>query len=178
MAAPFPYEAVAGAATDPAESEAANLYRQYAWVARLADEMNAETELDLKRTMQFVHHARQFRHWFDALQARVTAGTHTQGQIGDILAGVFGAKRCAWPTRSAMNADFQEIYNAAGTAADWIDANAADYKQGWSINKEVSPGVMTDDPIKVAKPAGVATRIADFRGLFASSQVAIAALRR
>lgn len=173
MAAPFPYESVAGAVTDMAESDAANLYRQYAWVARLVDEMNGETELDLKKTMQLVFHARQLRARHEALQARVTHGTHTQAQIGDIVQGVFLAKKCSWASRAAMNADLTAIYNAAGVAADWVEANAGDYKQGYSINKEVSPGVMTDEPLKIAKPAGVASRLADFRALFAASPAAV-----
>ena len=169
MPAPFPYEAVAGTVTDAAESDAANLYRQYAWIARLLDEMNAEAELDLKKTMQLVFYARQLRARHEALQARVTAGTHTQAQIGDIVQGVFLAKKCSWASRAAMNADLTAIYNAAGVVADWIEANARGYKQGYSVNREISPGVMTDDPIKIVKPAGVATRVADFRNLFAAN---------
>lgn len=169
MTAPFPYEAVAGAVVDPAENEALNLYRQYAWVARLLDEMNAEAELDLKRTMQLVFHCRKFRECLDTLQAHVTAGTHTPARIGDVIRGVFGAKKCAWATLAGMNADLAAIYNAAGAAADWIEANAGGYKRGYSVNREISPGVMTDDPIKIVKPAGVATRVADFRNLFAAN---------
>lgn len=172
MAAPFPYEAVAGAQTDPVEAEALNLYRQYAWIARLVDEMNNETELDLKRTMQLVFHARQFRALFDALQARIAAGTHTQAQIAAVIEGMFAVKKCTWATRTAMNVDLQAIYAASGTAADWIEANAASYKTGYSVNKELSPGVMTDEPIKITKPAGVAIRIADFRALFAANAAA------
>ena len=73
MAAPYPYNAVAGVPDDIAESDAVNLLRQYTWVARLVDEMNLDIELDLKRTMQLVFHCRQFRAWFDTLQARITA---------------------------------------------------------------------------------------------------------
>lgn len=175
MAAPFPYEAVAGAQADPAEPEALNLYRQYVWVARLVDEMDAETELDLKRTMQLVFHARRFRSIYDALQARIAAGTHTQAQITAVIEAMFAFKRCAWATRAAMIADLQAIHVAAGTAADWIEANASGYKQGYSVNKEISPGVMTDEPIKVVKPAGVAARLSDFRALFAAKTAAIKA---
>lgn len=168
MAAPFPYESVAGAVTDSAESEALNLYRQYAWIARWVDEMNTDIDLDLKKTMQLVFHSRKFRTWFDILQAHVTAGTHTQAQISDIVQGVFFAKKCSWATRAAMNSDLQAIYNMAGIVADWIEANASDYKQGYSINKEIAPGVMTDDPVKITKSTAVATRLSDFRALFAA----------
>lgn len=167
MAAPFPYESVSGAITDKAESEAVNFYRQYSWVARLIDEMSLQSDLDLKRTMQLVFHARALRICYDTLQAHVAAGTHTQVQIGDIVQGVFATKKCTWATRAAMNTDLQTIYNTSGVVADWIEANAADYKAGWSINKEVSPGVMSDDPIKIVKTAAVATRLSDFRALFA-----------
>src|SRR5688572_25694521 len=171
MAAPFPYEATAGAVTDVAETEALNLYRNYSWVARLADEMNVEAELDLKRTMQLVFHARQLRRWHEALQTHI-GDTHTAAQIADVIEGVFNAKRCRWATRAAMNADFTAIYSAAGALADWIEANAAEYKQGYSVNKEISPGVMTDDPIKVAKPPAAASRLSDFRNLFAANTMA------
>lgn len=173
MAAPFPYEAVAGAITDPAEGDANKLFRNYAWVARLAEEMSAETELDLKRTMQLVFHSRQLRIFYEALQARVTAGTHTTVQIGDVIEGMFAYKKCRWASRSAMLADLAAIYAAAGTIADWVEANASDYKQGYSINKEVSSGVMTDEPIKTAKPAGIANRLSNFRALFAASAAAL-----
>lgn len=166
MAAPFPYDSVAGVADDAAERDAAHLYANYKWIARLVDQLNDATDLDLKQVMQLVFHSRQFRLAYDSLQARISAGTHTQTQIGDILQGVFLLKKCSWATRAAMNSDLSTIYNTAGTVADWIEANASNYKEGYSVNKEVSPGVMTDEPIKIAKPTGVATRIANFRSLF------------
>lgn len=144
-----------------------SLYRQYAWVARLADEMNTESDLDLKRTMQLVFHARELRRLHEMLQARINS-THTAAQIADVIEGVFAAKRCRWASRSAMNADFSALYAGSGALVDWIEANAADYKQGYSVNKEVSPGVVTDEPIKIAKGEHIAARIADLRGLFAA----------
>lgn len=173
MPAPFPYEAAAGVSRDAIESEAVNLFVNYMWVARLVDEMNSESVLDNKRAMQFVAHARQMRRWYEILQARIGA-SHTQVQIADVIEAMFAVKKCRWASRAAMNADLQAIYAASGTVADWIEANAGDYKQGYSINKEISPGVMTDEPIKVAKPAGVTSRLFDFRALFATNTVAAA----
>ena len=166
MAAPFPYEGVAGASTDPAESEALNLYRQYTWVARLLSEMDAEAEIDLKRVMQIVFHCRKFRSWRDELQARI-GGTHTAQQILDVIEGVFAAKKCRWATRNAMQQDLLDIYTDAGTLADWIDTNAPEYKDGFSTNVVLADGVMTDVPVKRAKPPALATRIAAFRSRFA-----------
>lgn len=171
MAAPFPYEAVSGAVLDAAEGEAMALYRQFAWVARLSDEMNTEAELDLKRTMQLVFHARSLRRFHEMLQARINS-THTPAQIADVIEGVFAAKKCRWASRSAMNADLAALYTNSGALADWIEANAADYKQGYSVNKEISPGVMTDEPIKVSKPSGLASRLTDFRALFSATAAA------
>jgi len=166
MTAPFPYDGIAGAATDPAEGEAANLHRQYCWIARLADEMNAEVELDLKRTMQLVFHCRTFRQWYDALQARIGQG-HTQAQIGDILQGLFALKKCIWATRAAMLQDLQGIYDDAGTVSAWIEANAAQYKQGFSTNVVVNDqGDMSDTPIKTTKTTAIATRISTIRARF------------
>jgi hypothetical protein len=165
MAAPFPYESVAEARTDPAEAEAMNLYRQYAWIARLSDEMNNETVVDLKRTMQIVFHCRQFRRWYDVLQARI-GKSHTAQLIADVIESVFATKKCRWLTRLVLQQDLSNIYAEAGALADWIEANAAEYKQGYSVNKEVSPGVMTDEPIKRFKSEDIATRISNFRALF------------
>lgn len=173
MAIPFPYEGTAGAVTDQAEGETVNLYRQFVWVARLVDEMNAATDLDLKKTMQLVFHSRKFREVYEALQARITAGTHTQAQIADIIEGVFGAKKCKWATRAAMLSELAGLYTAAGNAADFIEANAGAYKTGYSINKITDSGGMTDEPIKIAKHAGVATRLTDFRALFGANASAL-----
>lgn len=174
MVAPFPYEAVAGAVRDVIEAEALNLFANYAWVVRLADEMNAEKEIDLKRAKNLVFHARQFRFWYDALQARVSAGSHTQAQIADVIEGVFGAKKCRWPTRLVMNADLSALHAAFGALADWIETNAGQYKQGYSVLKEISPGVDTDESIKIAKPAAAASRLSEFRALFAANTAALA----
>lgn len=172
MAAPFPYEATAGAVRDVIEAEALNLFANYMWTARLADEMNTEAEIDLKRAKQLVFHARQLRRWYDALQAHITDGTHSQAQIADVIEGIFAVKKCRWATRLAMNADLTALYAASGTLADWIEANAGQYKQGYSVLKEISPGVDTDESIKIAKPAAAATRLAEFRALFAANAVA------
>lgn len=165
MPAPFPYDSQAGVANDRIEAEARNLILHYSWVARLVDEMNAEVALDLKRTMQLVLHGRQFRRWYEELNARIGNG-HTQAQIADVLEAIFLFKKMRWPTRAAMNADLAAIYNACGVASDWFEANVGTYKNGYSINREIAPGVMTDEPIKVTKTTAIATRLSDFRALF------------
>ena len=163
MVAPFPYEGVAGATADPAESEAANLYRHYSWLARLADEMNDEAELDLKRAMQIVFHCRQFVHGFDVLQ---TTHTDRLDEVAGVVLGTFAAKKCVWASEAEMEDDLASIQAAALDLADWIEANASEYKQGYSINKEIAPGVMTDEPIKVDKPEELATRLTNYRALW------------
>jgi len=160
MPAPFPPEAIAGAAVDPAESEALNVYRNYAWLARLADEMDAAANLDLKRVKQIVGHARQYRRWYDALAARGVAAR-------DQVEGTFAVKKCTWLTRAAMVADLLAIYDAALVLADWVETNEAGYKSGYSTNIVLdAAGNTTDTPIVAAKSLGMATQIATFRALF------------
>jgi len=160
MPAPFPPEGVAGASVDPAEAEALNLYRNYAWLARHADEMDTAANLDLKRVMQIVGHARQFRRWHDALTARGAAAR-------DQVEGTFAVKKCTWATRAAMVADLAAIYSAVGTLADWIETNEAGYKTGYSTNIVLdAAGNLSDTPITVAKSIAVATQITTFRALF------------
>jgi len=160
MPAPFPPEGVAGAAVDPAESEALNLYRNYAWLARLADEMDAAADLDLKRVMQIVGHARQYRRWYDALAARGVAAR-------DQVEGTFAVKKCTWLSRAAMVADLATIYSAAGTLSDWIETNEAGYKTGYSTNIVLdAAGNLSDTPIVAAKSLDMATQLATFRVLF------------
>lgn len=160
MTAPFPIEATAGTKVDPAEAEALNLYRHYAWMARLSDEMHIDAELDLKRTMQLVMHIREYRRWHDALSAR------SQAQTIGIVEGIFAQKKCRWASQAEMGEDLAALHAAAGTVADWIEANAPEYKEGYSVNKEVAPGVITDEPIKVPKPQALGMKIAELRAQF------------
>ena len=150
MPAPYPYEAVAGRAVDPAEAEAINLYRQYGWLARLSEEMNAAANLDLKKTMQIVRHARQYRRWYDALQLR---GATARDQIEGFLL----VKKCRWATRVEMAADLLAIYDGALTLADGLDANVPEYKTGWSTNIINPEGNQTDMPIMTTKSPAVGT---------------------
>jgi len=164
MTAPFPPEAVAGTAVDPAESEASNLFAQYAWLARLSDEMTADPDLNLKRVMQLVLHARKFRQWHQALQAR-GAG------VADRIAAVFALKKCEWPTKAAMSAELATINTDANSLADWIELNAPGYKQGFATVKvaamdaEGAP-VLTDEAMTTAKPAAAAVQLTALRALF------------
>lgn len=166
MAAPFPPEALPGAVTDPAESEAHNLYMQYGHLARLWEAMSQDPEVDLKRVYQVVLHSRKFRQWFDALQARIGRG-HTAAQIGDMIAATFARKGVVWASRAAMNADLTAIYDNAGTVSTWADNNAAVYKTGFSRNIVVSDEVTTDEPVKITKTAQHTNFIASARALWA-----------
>lgn len=164
MAIQFPYQAVAGAAVDPAESEAANLYANLCWVARLADEMDADTELDLKRVMQLVLHCRKFRVWYEALQTRGVAAR-------PVIEGVLAAKKITWPTRAEMLADLSALYADCGTLADWIEANAAGYKAGYAktmvVGNEIDgTPIISDVAEKAAKPVAFGTRISALRARF------------
>ena len=161
---PFPYDGISGAVNDPAEAEAANLHAQLKWIARLADEMDADTELDLKRVMQIVTHARKFRVWFEALQARGVAAR-------DVIEGALAAKKLRWDTRAEMLQDLTQLYDDCGTLADWIEANAAEYKAGFARTKVLAMSadgtpVVTDEPIKAVKPAAFGTRVAALRARF------------
>ena len=178
MPLPRPYNGVAGAVNDPAESEAQNLFTQYAWVYRLATEMNAEAQLDVKRAFQIALHTRKFRAWYDALQVRAARETlsadpdyptvRPAGEILDIIRGMFESRKARWPTKAAMVADLVELRTDCGTLYDWMEANQAEYKTAFSTNRVVNAaGDMTDDPIKIAKPAAFATRIATFSAKYA-----------
>ncbi len=158
MAAPFPYDGMAGAINDPAEAEARNLHENYKWIARLADEMDAESELDLKRCMQIVLHCRKFRLWYEALAPRASGM--------DAIEGHFAMKKCRWSSAAACKKDLGDLYADAGALADWIEANVPEYKQGFAIVKVVSDGVLTDEPIKRAKPPELADRLTAFRSRF------------
>lgn len=159
MALPFPPEITAG--HNPAEGEAAGLYGNYAWIARLADEMAAEELLDLKRVQQLVLHARKFRGAYSALSARGAGAL-------DAIEGLFLLKGCRWARRQDMVADLAQLFDDCGAIADWIEANEARYKAGFSTNVVREDGAVTDEPVKVEKPAGVATRLVVLRGRFSA----------
>lgn len=159
MVAPFPPEVDDG--RDPAESEALNLYANFAWLARLADEMDDETTLDLKKVYQIVLHARKFRDWLDALQARI--GTRTAADIGGVILAAFGLRKVVWASVATMNTDLQSIYTDCGTVSAWADANAAAYKTGFSTNTVVSDDVTTDVPVTITKTTQIATFLTNFR---------------
>ena len=160
MPAPFPYNAVAGVANDPAESEAENLVAQYSWLARWSDEMNKDVDLDYKKLAQFAFHCRQFRRWYDTLQARGAAN------IGDQIEGAFLRRKMKWGNRAAMNSDLTDIYTAAGTIYDWIVTNMQEARNYTTAQFDANFENQTDVPVKVTKPAAVATRVQQFRGLF------------
>ena len=66
-----------------------------------------------------------------------------------------------------MLADLTGLYADAGMLADWVEANAAEYKTGFSTNVVVdAQGNMSDVPVKRAKPLAFATRLAAFRTRF------------
>ena len=160
MPAPFPYNAVSGVANDPAESEAENLVTQYSWLARWSDEMNKDADLDYKKLAQFTFHCRQFRRWYDALQARGAAN------IGDQIEGAFLRRKMRWLTPLLMRQDLQNIYTAAGTIYDWIVVNMQEARTYTAIQFDANFENQTDVPVKVPKPAPVSTRVQQFRGLF------------
>ena len=159
MPAPFPYNALAGVANDPAESEAENLVGQYSWLARWSDEMNKDVDLDYKKLAQFAFHCRKFRFWYDALQARGNAAL-------DPIQGAFLKRKMSWGNRAAMSSDLQGIYTAAGTIYDWIVANMQEARNYTTARFDANFENQTDIPVKVVKPAAVATRVQQFRGLF------------
>lgn len=172
MAAPFPPEGVPGSSLDPAEPEALHLYRNYMWLARCAEQLTIAAQHDRKIAMQLVDHARWYREAYEKLQARIN-DTHTPAQLAATIERLFAFKEVKWAARAAMTADLAAIYDAAGIAADWIDANANSYNdEGFSINKRIAPGVYTDEPIKEAKEPAVTARIANFRALFGPSPAA------
>lgn len=159
MSAPFPYNAVSGVANDLAESEAENLVAQYIWLARWSDEMNKDVDLDYKKLAQFAFHCRKFRFWYDALQARIPLPL-------DAIEGAFLRRKMRWLTRLLMQQDLQDIYNAAGTIYDWIVANMQEARNYTTAQFDANFENQTDVPVKVAKPAAVATRVQQFRQLF------------
>jgi hypothetical protein len=160
MPAPAPYDGVSGAVQDPAESEALNLYRQYAWLYRWSNEMNTDADLDLKKLAQFAFHCRKYRMWYDALVAR---GVPARA----VIEGAFAFKKATWPTRAAMLQDLQAIYDGAGTIYDWIKVNATEARRYTTVTFDANFEVQSDEPIKVAKPPALATRVGAFRALFA-----------
>ena len=160
MPAPFPYNAIAGVANDPAESEAENLVTQYSWVARWSDEMDKDTDLDYKKLAQFAFHCRKFRVWYDALQVRGAAN------IGDAIEGTFLRRKMKWGNRAAMNSDLTAIYDAAGVIYAWIVANMQEARSYTTAQFDANFENQTDVPVKIAKPVAVATRVSQFRALF------------
>lgn len=167
MPAPFPYDAVAGVPNDPAESEAANLYNQYKWLARWSDEINADaSELNLKKLAQLTFHCRKFRLYHEALQARI-GGTHSAIEISNCIEGMWLMKDLSWGNRSQMTADIAAIYAEAGTFSDWVIANQQAARQFTTLEFDSNFESQIDVPIVVPMPAAVANRIATLRGLFA-----------
>src|SRR3990167_2948984 len=160
MPAPFPYNAVAGVANDPAESEAENIVSQYCWLDGWSDEMNKDIDLDYKKLAQFAFHCRKFRFWYDALQARGAPN------IVDAIEGAFMLRKMKWGNRAAMNSDLTSIYNASGTIYDWIVVNMQEARSFTVVQFDANFENQSDVPVKIVKSPTVATRIQQFRGLF------------
>ena len=168
MPAPFPYDAVAGVPNDPAESEAVNLYNQYKWIARWSNEINQDAvNLNLKKLAQLTFHCRKFRVWYDALQAHITAATHTATEIGNCIEGVWLARDLTWGNRSQMNSDITAVYDGSGVFYDWVKANQQQARNYTTAQFDENFENQTDVPIVISMPAAVATRVAALRGLFA-----------
>lgn len=172
MTIPFPYDAVAGGAVDPAEAEAHNLLSNLKWVARLIDEMEAEPGLNRKRRAQLVLHAQKFRQWYEALEARGV-------EARDVIEGVLAAGKVRWGAQAAMVQDLAQLYDDCGEIVTWMDANMP----GWRtepISQNVpafdqSGNVVgySDSAVEDVKPPALATRLITLRSRFgARPQVA------
>lgn len=163
---PYPYDAVPGVMDDPAERSAQGLSRSLSWLARIADQMNADAQYNLKLGKQLTEFCETYRRFYDELQAMIAAGTHSKELIAEIVGKTLASRKVSWPTVSQMNDDLLKLYNTAKDTAAWMEANAAQYKQGYSTNRVIATGVDTDDAIKIAKPAGLAKTVGDLRVLF------------
>ena len=160
MPAPQPYDGHSGVFDDPAERLAPALHAQYKWLFRWSDEMDSDTDLDLKKLAQFTGHCRAFRQIYQEILT-------LSAEESDAVDGFFAFKQCRWPSRAAMKADLDALSAACLTAADWIDANMPEIRTGFATLRLTAGGRHVDDSIKIAKSAGVATKVAQFRALFA-----------
>lgn len=181
MTIPFPYNATAGVPNDPAEPEIIALYSQMAWIARLSNEMNGAAELNLKRVFQLVLHMRKYRSWFSKLDARRQregvsqdpdwAFNRPAGQIGAMIRGFLMAEKMTWASQAAMLTDLAALNTNCGTFADWIEANAVEYKNGYTTATVVGTDadgvpIVSDTAITSPMPAAFQTRVAALRANF------------
>lgn len=119
MPAPFPYDAFAGGVSDPIERVLPSLLSAYSWLARIADELNAEGELNLKRVNDLVEFSHQYRRGLDLVQMHIQARL---GKTAKELEEQFAAVHAERPQEIAMAVDYaatrqdsDAVANIAGT---------------------------------------------------------------
>ena len=116
MPAPFPYEFVSGRRN--LDSQCAQIFADYGWMARLSDEIVADAELDLKKLFQLHGHCRSYRVALDPFLPI----EKQEEPIAVALMDFFSAKGIKWADEATMVADLVERHDAAGTLFDVIEA--------------------------------------------------------
>jgi hypothetical protein len=164
---PFPYNSIAGAINDPTEIEANKLYQNYMWVARLADEMDREAAVDLKRVVLTERHCAEFARLYELLHNHDTHGHEAGAAALDVIEGTFASKKCVWPSRAAMEAELDQLHDAAIQLGDFLRAAHPEaWTKGYATLVVTGPDTYTDIPIKAGKSNELAARVAAFRSLF------------
>ena len=181
MTIPFPPSGVAGAALDPIYAEISELRAQMPPIARWAQELSTDVQMDLKKVRQLRFHMRRYRAFFAKLDARRQREglsqdpdwpfTRAAGEVGSILRGIMQFDKITWASQNAMLTDLNALANDCQTFGDWIDANETRYKDGSStviVTGQDADGtdIVSDTPIVVAKPAAFQTRVAALRANF------------
>lgn len=160
MAAPAPYNGVSG--RNNLSNYAIALRGHYEWLYRWSDEMNTDAQLDLKKLAQFIYrHCLGFQAAYAALN---------DANAGPVMAAAvrteFADQGIAWPDDATMKADLTTINNACNTMYTWVENNFPQAKS-FATRTFDAQGNEIEVPNVVTKPAGLQTRINQFRALFA-----------
>lgn len=159
MAAPFPYDAVAGRAS--LGQIAAQIVANYKWLARWSQEIGTDTNMDLKKLAQLAFsHCRLFR---DLIQPfiPVSAGD----PIIAALQSEFAWHGLVWPTRAEMVTDVGLLYQRCGALFDYVRDNVP-AARSFAVRTYDANGNEIEQPTVIAKDAAVATEVGRLRALF------------
>lgn len=115
MPAPFPYEFVSGRRN--IDSQAAQIFGHYGWMARWSDEIVADADLDLKKLFQLREHCRMYR---EAL-APFLPLEKLDAPIAVALLDYFSSKGVKFADEAAMATILTERHDAAGVLQGVID---------------------------------------------------------
>lgn len=157
MAAPFPRDAVAGGTV--LSNLAKEIYNHYGWLARLSQEIGADTVVNFKKLSQLaLTHCLRFN--------ALTGPLGTDDMLARVVAGHFSKEGVEWPSVAAMRTDFAAIRAAANVLQQFV-LNSHPEVATYSSVVTDSQGAGREEVITAAKPHPTVIEVAKLRAIFA-----------